>query len=96
MKETAFEWDIAKNKTNIEKHNIDFETAQYAFADHKRVILRDVTHSNNEERFYCVGRIDEAIVTVRFTMRDHKIRIFGAGYWRKGKEIYEKENSVSG
>jgi uncharacterized protein len=32
-------------------------------------------------------------MTVRFTYRDDVIRIIGAGYWRKGKSIYEKENS---
>lgn len=89
-----FEWDIEKNKANINKHNIDFETAQYAFADEKRIILRDLAHSSEEERFYCIGEIDGAIVTVRFTYRNNKIRIFGAGCWRKGKEIYEKENSI--
>jgi hypothetical protein len=33
-------------------------------------------------------------MTVRFTFRDEVIRIFGAGYWRNGRKIYEKENSV--
>ena len=37
--------------------------------------------------------VDEGIVTVRFTVRNNKIRIIGAGYWRKGKKIYEKENN---
>jgi hypothetical protein len=31
---------------------------------------------------------------VRFTYRDDVIRIFGAGYWRKGKQIYERENQI--
>jgi hypothetical protein len=31
-------------------------------------------------------------MTVRFTYRAGVIRIFGAGYWRKGKKIYEREN----
>lgn len=31
-------------------------------------------------------------LTVRFTYRGSVIRIFGAGYWRKGKVIYEREN----
>src|SRR5262245_15591682 len=35
-------------------------------------------------------------LTVRFTYRDDVIRIFGAGYWRKGKEIYEREHSIHG
>ncbi len=30
----------------------------------------------------------------RFTYRGGVIRIFGAGYWRKGKRIYERENQV--
>jgi len=34
------------------------------------------------------------ILTVRFTYRAGIIRIFGAGYWRKGKVIYERENQV--
>ena len=31
-------------------------------------------------------------MTVRFTWRDGRIRIFGAGYWRKGKKIYAQQN----
>ena len=38
------------------------------------------------------GKTGEKIATVRFTMRDSKIRIIGAGYWRKGQKLYEKEN----
>ncbi len=32
------------------------------------------------------------ILTVRFTYRGETIRILGAGYWRKGKRIYEEKN----
>ena len=32
------------------------------------------------------------ILTVRFTYRGETIRIIGAGYWRKGKKIYEEKN----
>lgn len=38
--------------------------------------------------------IDTLVATVRFTVRNDKIRIFGAGYWRQGKKIYEKENKI--
>lgn len=34
------------------------------------------------------------IMTVRFTYRNNKIRIIGAGYWRKGKKLYEEENQI--
>jgi len=39
------------------------------------------------------GKVDDEIMTVRFTYRAEKIRIIGAGYWRKGKKIYESEQN---
>ena len=92
-----FEWDTAKDSANQRKHGIAFAVAQYAFADPNRVILADEEHSMAEERFYCLGKVDEGIMSVRFTLRnDDVIRIFGAGYWRKGKRIYEEQNQVHG
>lgn len=91
-----FEWDDAKEIENIEKHGVSFYDAQFAFADPNRVIAEDLEHSIVEERFYCFGEIDDGIVTVRFTYRGLKIRIFGAGFWRKGKRVYEKENHLHG
>lgn len=66
----------------------------YAFADPRRVIVKDITHSQTEERFYCFGEVDGGVLTVRFTYRAPVIRIIGAGYWRKGKAIYERENQI--
>ncbi len=88
----SFEWDEDKNLQNQEKHGISFSEAQYAFLDYERVILKDHAHSDTEERFYCIGKVREGILTVRFTYRENVIRIFGAGYWRKGKKIYEEQN----
>ena len=89
-----FEWDERKNRRNRRKHGVDFGTAQYAFADPQRIIAEDVSHSQTEKRYYCFGRVGDAIVTVRFTYRGDVIRIIGAGYWRKGQQIYEEENEV--
>lgn len=94
VKVSSFEWDENKNKLNQKKHGISFEEAQYAFADSNRIIARDLEHSGKENRFYCFGKVAENIATVRFTYRNNKIRIIGAGYWRKGKQIYEKENKI--
>ena len=61
----------------------------------KRVILEDVTHSTEQERrYYCLGKVGDGIVTVRFTYRGERIRIFGAGYWRKGKQIYDRQDRL--
>ena len=88
----TFEWDEGKNCVNKKKHGIGFELAQYAFADTDRVIAEDLSHSGKEKRYYCFGKVNEGIITVRFTYRKKAVRIFGAGYWRKGKKIYEEEN----
>ena len=89
-----FEWDENKNRENQQKHGISFETAQYAFADPKRVIAEDLTHSQDEQRYYCFGQVSGGIMTVRFAYRGQIIRIIGAGYWRKGKQIYEEVNQL--
>ena len=83
----SFEWDEGKDAVNQSKHGIRFALAQYAFVDPKRVIAQDTTHSSREPRYFCFGRVGEGILTVRFTYRAGVIRIFGAGYWRKGKAI---------
>jgi uncharacterized DUF497 family protein len=77
-----------------EKHGVPFHRAQYAFADPRRVIAKDLTHSQSENRFYCFGEVDGGILTVRFAYRASVIRIIGAGYWRKGKAIYEREKQI--
>ena len=94
MSRAGFEWDEKKNRQNQTKHGVSFEVAQYAFADQRRVIAEDLSHSTTEKRYYCFGKVGEGILTVRFTYREDSIRIIGAGYWRQGKKIYEKENQV--
>jgi uncharacterized DUF497 family protein len=86
-----FEWDEKKDKKNQLKHGISFYEAQQAFLDPNRLIAKDLENSLEESRYYCFGKVDTEIMTVRFTYRGHKIRIIGAGYWRKGRKIYEQE-----
>jgi uncharacterized DUF497 family protein len=91
---TRFEWDAAKDFANQRKHHVAFALAQFAFADPQRVIAKDMHHSDQEPRFYWFGWVDERVLTVRFTYREGLIRIIGAGFWRKGKTIYEEENKL--
>jgi len=94
MPDLRFEWDPDKDAANQRKHKVSFADAQFAFADPQRVIAKDLDHSQTEERFYCFGMVQEGVITVRFTYRADVIRIFGAGYWRRGKKIYERENQI--
>ena len=91
LKESGkFVWDPRKERVNIHKHRIDFITAAKAFEDPERKIFTDSKHSEHEERYFCIGKVGNKIVTVRFTYRAGKVRIIGAGYWRKGIKYYEK------
>ena len=88
---THFIWDIGKEVQNILKHGVDFTTAEQAFQDPDRIIHYDPGHSGKEDRFFCFGKIEERVLTVRFTYQENAIRIIGAGYWRRGRKVYEEK-----
>ena len=94
MAKARFEWDSKKDRENQSKHGVSFRRAQVAFADPRRVIAEDLSHSSSEKRYYCFGRVEGGVMTVRFTYREATVRIIGAGYWRKGKRIYERKNQI--
>lgn len=89
MAKARFEWDADKDRENQKKHRVSFAMAQFAFADPQRVVAEDVSHGSSETRYYCFGWVEGGVLTVRFTYREDVIRIYGAGYWRKGRRIYE-------
>ena len=87
-----FIWDSEKERVNIDKHGISFVMAAKAFEDSRRKIYADSKHSKEEPRLFCIGKVEDRIITVRFIYRHDKIRIFGAGCWRRGVSYYEKED----
>ena len=86
-----FVWDADREIANIAKHGVDFTSASKVFLDPKRKTIIDSKHSIVELRRYCIGEVEGKIITVRFIYRKKQVRIFGAGYWRKGKMYYEEE-----
>jgi uncharacterized protein len=94
LRKARFEWDEEKDKENQAKHGVSFALAQHAFLDPHRIIAEDIAHHREEDRYYCLGRVGIGIMTVRFTYRGRVIRIYGAGYWRKGRKVYETENKI--
>ncbi|MGL5032728.1 MAG: BrnT family toxin [Microcystaceae cyanobacterium] len=90
---SSFDWDAQRNADNLAKHGVNFETAQYVFLDPHRLIVHDTKHSKTEERWFCIGKVEDRVLTVRFTYRGKVIRIFGAAEWRKSRKLYEKHNS---
>ena len=68
-----FEWDDEKNRLNIEKHGISFETAATIF---RGIILSriDDREDYGEVRDISIGRVDtDVVVTVVHTNRDGSI-----------------------
>ena len=61
-----FQWDEAKNRYNLAKHRISFETAKLAFEDSHAISFED--HSkDDEERWQTFGMINGLIVMVAHT-----------------------------
>jgi uncharacterized DUF497 family protein len=89
-----FDWDPAKDEENQRKHGVAFAEAQLVFLDPNRVVAADFGHSTSELRFFCFGIVGNRVMTVRFTLRDGFVRIFGAGYWRKGRKGYEEVQRI--
>ena len=70
MKKLQVEWDENKNNVNLEKYGVSFGEAQMVFFDPMRVIAEDLKHSDIEKRYYCIGMVDNEVITVRFTYRN--------------------------
>ena len=51
MKKTGLEWDKAKDQENQKKHKVSFSLAHQAFLDPHRVIVEDIEHSSEEDRY---------------------------------------------
>ena len=51
-----FEWDPAKAKINIRKHDVSFELGAEIFLDPLQLTIFDDEHSESEERWITLGK----------------------------------------
>ena len=72
-----FVWDSDKEKINIRKHKLSFKVAARVFLDENAYDDFDKKHSDDEERFKIIGKID-GILAVIYTEREDKNRIISA------------------
>jgi len=74
-----FEWDDVKAAANIEKHNISFYEAASVFSDKRGILLPDIEHSEDEDRFLLIGLTGERkLLTVVHVDRKDVLRIISA------------------
>lgn len=72
-----FEWDAEKQRTNLEKHGVDFDDAISIFLGPTLEALDD-RFDYGEARFVAYGEVGGHILAVVYTMRDEVCRIISA------------------
>ena len=76
-----FEWDEAKNQSNIRKHLISFEEAQTIF-DGEHLTVEDDRFPHSEERYLSLGKLvlaqSSLIIAVVHTERGERTRLISA------------------
>jgi uncharacterized protein len=78
MQDDRFEWNDAKARANLEKHEVSFEVARLVFDDPAGIDEIDDRAEYGEDRFTTTGMVGERLLTVTYTERDGRIRIISA------------------
>jgi uncharacterized DUF497 family protein len=94
-----FDWDTAKNRENLRKHGIRFETAKLVFEDPWILSRKDLSHDDAEERYNALGEIAPGVIlfvvlTVREEEQAETIRLISArAASAQEKRLYEEARS---
>ena len=80
-----FEWDSVKAEINFKKHKIKFEDAVYVFFDENRIDEFDELHSDDEDRYKIIGKVEKILVVI-YTERSERNRIISARLADKDEE----------
>ena len=73
----TFEWDENKDKINKIKHGVSFKVATKVFEDENRIERPDYNHSQEEDRWQVIGKVDNILFVV-YTERDDITRLISA------------------
>ena len=76
---TRFDWDLEKARSNLKKHQVDFEEASTVFDDPQFITFLDEEHSTDEERYITLGLSNKGrLIMAAHTERNNHIRIISA------------------
>ena len=89
---TGFQWDKHNIQKNWEKHKVTPVESEQAFFNRPLKIIKDIHHSQEEEKFYALGKTDKVRrLFISFTLRKKLIRVISSrDMSKKEREIYEK------
>jgi len=83
----AFEWDEGNSSKNWEKHKVSQKECEYVFS-HNPIVLSDLTHSQKEDRFIAIGKVDKRYLFIIYTIRNNCIRIISARDQNKKEKMF--------
>jgi uncharacterized protein len=94
----GFDWDVHNIEKIKSRHDVAPSECEQVFFNLPLVIGDDVSHSDDENRFYTLGQTDaERLLFLVFTVRKDKIRVISArNMSRRERRLYqehEKENT---
>jgi uncharacterized protein len=69
-----YEWDEAKDRTNLAQHGLSIEDAEQVFAG-PCVTFEDDRFAYGEERFITLGLLEGRLVVIAHSPRDQATRI---------------------
>jgi uncharacterized DUF497 family protein len=86
LKIMEFEWDNNKNKSNLDKHGLNFEDTKFIF-ESQTITFKDEREDYGEDRFITLGTLEGRVVVVVHTQRNYLVRIISM---RKANEREKK------
>jgi uncharacterized DUF497 family protein len=88
----GFEWDEANVAKNWRAHNVHPSEAEQVFFNKPLLVAEDPKHSQEERRYYILGRTDQGrMLFIVFTVRGKSIRVISArDMSRKERKMYRQ------
>ncbi|SRR5579883_1227061 len=88
----GFDWDWANQDKNTNKHSVSPWECEQVFFNEPLLLNEDTKHSQNERRFYVLGKTDsDRKLFIAFTIRKQLIRVISArDMSRKERKFYEQ------
>lgn len=94
MQDDGFEWDDAKARANVARHDVSFEMARKVFNDPLALDWLDDREDYGEARCLTIGFAGHQLLCVAYTMREHRVRIITARIAEpQERKAYHEENS---
>ena len=91
----GFDWDEGNLNKNWIKHQVSNTECEEIFFNIPLLIADDSKHSQNEERYYALGKTNEGReLFIAFIVRSQEIRVISArDMSKKEREYYAKSNA---